>query len=193
MKHVEIFGFAGSTFVRTARMVCEEKHVDYQLLPLEFGEASHRALHPFLRMPIVRIGKNMLYETIAITTYIDEVFETPRLVPQKSLDRARMLQWISTCSDYLYKDLVRALLKSDDVPEEDLGIARRDLEVVDKQLRDGSFLLGNEIYLCDLFLAPMIAFAENHKASPQLFRGLEGLAAWQKRLWSRDSFLATQA
>ena len=47
MKHVEIFGFAGSTYVRTARMVCEEKQVDYQLQPLEFGQESHRAPHPW--------------------------------------------------------------------------------------------------------------------------------------------------
>ena len=166
MKHIEIFGFACSTFVRTVRMACVEKHVDYQILSLEFGQDSHRALHPFMRMPIVRIGMTVLYETLAIATYLDEVVDTPRLAPENSMGRARMLQWISTCSDYLYKDLVRTLLKSDDVSEEDLAVARRDLEVVDRQLQDGSFLLGNEIYLCDLFLAPMIAFAENHKSKP---------------------------
>lgn len=192
MKHVEIFGFAGSTYVRTARMVCEEKQVDYHLQPLEFGQESHRALHPFLRMPVVRIGKTTLYETLAITIYIDEAFDGPRLAPKDPMGRAQMLQWISTCNDYLYKDLVKAALKSDGPSEHDLAAARRALEVVDRQLNGSPFLLGNEIYLCDLFLAPMIAFAQNNKDKPELFRGLGGIAAWHDRLSSRASFAATQ-
>lgn len=192
MKHVELLGFAGSTYVRTARMVCEEKHVDYQLRPLEFGQESHRALHPFLRMPVMRVGKTMLYETSAIVTYIDESFDGPRLTPGEALGRAHMHQWISTCNDYLYGDLVQALLKSDSPSEEVLATARRDLEVVDTQLRGSSFLLGGEIYLCDFFLAPMIAFAET-KAGTPLFHGLDGLSSWRDRLWSRASFSETQS
>lgn len=191
MKHVEIFGFAGSTFVRTARMACEEKNVDYQLQPLEFGEDSHRALHPFLRMPVARIGKSILYETLAITTCIDEAFDGPALMPKEPVDRARVLQWISTCSDYLYASLVRGLLKEENVDEEALARARRDLEIVDRQLRGSPFLVGGEIYLCDLFLTPIIAFVESRAPNSPLFTGLEGIGAWKQRLWSRDSFAAT--
>jgi len=57
MRQIELFGFAGSTYVRTARMVCEEKNIDYRLRPLEFRQESHRALHRFLRMPARRAGK----------------------------------------------------------------------------------------------------------------------------------------
>lgn len=192
MKHVELFGFAGSTYVRTARMVCEEKHVDYQLEPLAFGQESHRALHPFLRMPIMRIGDTILYETSAIAIYIDESFDGPRLNPKEPLDRALMHQWISTCNDYLYHDLVLTLLKSDAPSDEDLATARQDLEIVDRQLRGNPFLLGGEIYLCDLFLAPMIAYAAS-RATPALFQGLDGLSAWRDRLESRSSFAATMA
>jgi len=192
MKHVEILGFAGSTYVRTARMVCEEKHVDYQLLPLEFGQDSHRTLHPFLRMPVVRVGKNTLYETLAIATYINEAFDGPRLAPKEAMGRAQMLQWISACSDYLYEDLVKAALKPDGASADESAAARRGLEIVNRQLDGNPFLLGSEIYLCDLFLAPMVAFAQRRKDQRELFRGLKGLAAWHDRLSSRASFTATQ-
>jgi len=192
MKHLEILGFAGSTYVRTARMVCEEKRVDYQLLPVEFGQDSHRALHPFLRMPVVRVGRHTLYETLAIATYIDEAFDGPRLAPKDAMGRAQMLQWISTCSDYLYEDLVKAALQPDGASADELAAARRGLEVVDRQLDSGPFLLGSEVYLCDLFLAPMVAFAQGRKDALELFRGLKGLAAWHDRLSSRTSFTATQ-
>ncbi len=190
MKHVELFGFAGSTYVRTARMVCAEKRVEYQLKPLEFRQDSHRELHPFLRMPVMRVGDLVLYESLAIATYIDDAFDGPRLVPGTPVGRARMLQWISTCSDYLYADLVQALLKSDDPSDADLAAARRDLEVVNQPLANRPFLLGDELYLCDLFLAPMIDFAHGHQAT--LFAGLDGLAAWRLRMASRSSFKGTQ-
>ncbi len=192
MKHLELFGFAGSTYVRTARMICEEKHVDYQLKPLEVREESHRVLHPFMRMPVMRIGNTILYETSAIATYIDESFDGTRLTPSEPLARAQMHQWISTCNDYLYRDLVQALLKSDDPSDEVLAAARQDLEIVDRQLRGNLFLLGGEIYLCDLFLAPMIAYAKS-KAKTSLFQGLDGLSAWEDRLESRASYSATQS
>lgn len=192
MKHLEILGFAGSSYVRTARMVCEEKRVDYQLLPLEFGQDSHRAMHPFLRMPVVRVGKNTLYETLAIATYINEAFDGPRLAPKDAMGRAQMLQWISTCADYLYKDVVKAALKDGGATADELAAARRGLEVVDRQLDGNPFLLGSEIYLCDLFLAPMVAFAKARKDQAALFRGLNGIAAWHDRLSSRASFSATQ-
>lgn len=192
MKHAELFGFAGSTFVRTARMACIEKHVEYQLKPLEFRAESHRALHPFLRMPVLRAGDLVLYETLAITTYIDEAFDGPRLMPINPSGRARALQWVSTCSDYLYRDLVSSLLAEGEPSDEVLAAARRDLEIVDRQLNDGPFLLGNELYLCDLFLAPMIAFAQAHAAAPRLFRSLDGIQTWHDRIASRSSFLETQ-
>lgn len=192
MKHVELFGFAGSTYVRTARMVCVEKRVDHQLQPLEFRHDSHRRLHPFLRMPVMRVGDLVLYETLAIATYIDEAFDGPRLSPDSPVGRARALQWISTCSDYLYRDLVQALLSAEDPSDCALHAARRGLEVIDTQLRDGHFLLGGEMYLCDLFLAPMIAFAQSHATAPRLFRALDGISAWSDRMASRTSFAGTQ-
>lgn len=190
MKHIELFGFAGSTYVRTARMVCAEKHVDYELKPLEFRQPSHRALHPFLRMPVLRVGDLVLCESLAIATYLDDAFDGPALVPNTPVGRARMLQWISTCSDYVYTDLVQALLKAEDPSDDDLATARRDLEVLDQQLARGPFLLGDELYLCDLFLAPMIDFAQGRRAT--LLAGLEGLSAWHQRIALRASFKETQ-
>lgn len=192
MSTIEIFGFAASTYVRTARMLCEEKRLEYQLKPLEFGQPSHRALHPFLRMPIMRIGELVFYETLAMSSYVDETFSGPRLAPTDAHERARMLQWISVFTDYLYSDLVRAGLKSENLSDDQLAVARRDLEVIDEQVQSGPYLLGKEVRLCDLFLAPMIAYAEQSKLTAGLLAGLDGLTAWRDRMWARRSFQATR-
>ncbi len=132
-------------------------------------------------------------ETFAIASYVDPTGSGPRLTPDDPLERARMVKWVSVCSDYLYPDLVRALLKQDAPSKEVLETARRDLEVVDRQLQGRSFLLGRELCLCDLFLAPIIAYADGKEVAKSLFKGLGGIASWQDRLWSRPSFTATQS
>lgn len=192
MQHIEIYGFAQSTYVRTARMVCEEKHLDYQLLPLEFRQDSHRALHPFLRMPVMRVGEVIIYETLAIACYLNSMNTSSPLEPSNPLQRAQMFQWISTCNDYLYPDLVAILLTENGPTQDQLDKARLDLELIDKQLMNEPFLLGKEIYLCDFFLAPMISFASGHPACQEIFLGLDWLQAWKQKLESRTSFKETQ-
>ena len=71
MTTVTIFGFPQSTFVRTVRMTCEEKGVPYSLESVEWGAASHRTRHPFLRIPAFQHGNFALYESLAIARYVD--------------------------------------------------------------------------------------------------------------------------
>jgi glutathione S-transferase len=71
MSQVEVFGFAPSTYVQTALLVAAEKGIPALLLPLEFGAESHRQLHPYAKMPVMRHGLVRLYETAAIAIYLD--------------------------------------------------------------------------------------------------------------------------
>jgi len=187
MKPVTIFGFAGSTFTRTARMVCLEKAIAHTLAPLEFGADSHRALHPFLKMPAMEHDGVRLYETLAIATYLDAVGPGPSLRPTRDLDLARMMQWISAAIDYLYPDLVSSQL---DAPPAS-GDARiaADLELLDRGLRDTAFLAGESLSIADLFVAPMIDFATRKTGIELAPRA--GLARWWRVVSERPSFRET--
>lgn len=66
MTDVVIYGFAQSSYVRTTRLVCEEKGVAYELAPVEFGSPAHLELHPFGKIPAFRHGDLVLHETSAI-------------------------------------------------------------------------------------------------------------------------------
>lgn len=191
MQQVEIHGFAGSTYVRTARMVCEEKGVPYNLVPLDFRSDSHRALHPFLRMPVLTIGKQRLYETLAIASHIDRSGKGSRLQPDDPAAQAEMLQWISVCNDYLYNDLVRVMVKSETPSADELATARRDLEVLERALSGRKFLTGTNLTLADLFLTPIINFVMDSSSGKELFNGLGALRQWYERMATRPSFKAT--
>lgn len=200
MSELIIYGYPASTFVRTVRMACVEKGVPYALDPFEsfeFRSETHGQLHPFLKMPVMRHDDVVLYETVAIGHYIDEIFEGPALVPAKLLDRCRMLQWISALNDSIYHRLVRQwilpVIRNPEM-DADTGLQRRNqardvLAVLDEHCGDGDYLVGNAVSLADLFLAPVLAYAV--KLDEHILGGLAALENVWAELSSRPSFAET--
>lgn len=189
MTDITLYGFAPSTYVRTARWICEEKGIGYRLAPLEFHQPSHYALHPFGRMPVLRHGNITLFETLAIGVYLDEAFRGASLTPTDVAGRARMFQWISSSVDYLYADLVRGLIEAGDADaSETIERARRDMAIVDRALNGQPFLAGKNLSLADLFLAPMLDYVLAHPQGAGLLDGHKKLSAWRDALWSRPGY-----
>src|SRR5436309_3046168 len=108
MSEVTLFGFPRSTYVQIAGLVLTHKDVPYRFhdLESEMGGPSHLALHPFDRVPILRHGDFTLYETAAITSYVDDAFDGPKLTPTNPQRRARMSQWISAINGYYYPYMI---------------------------------------------------------------------------------------
>jgi glutathione S-transferase len=191
MNPIKIFGFAESTYVRTARAICVEKGLPHELVPLEFRAESHRARHPFLKMPTIEHDGNSFFETLAIGTYLDSLSATPALQPANAAQRATMMQWISVAIDYLYRDLVGALL-ADALAEGAAMTAARDLDILEQRLSKSAYLAGDAISLADLFVAPRVAFAEGKDG--RFAPGERGaLKRWLEAMTSRESFKATAA
>ena len=192
MSTIQIFGFAPSTYTRTARMTCIEKGAPHTLEPLVFGQESHRAMHPFLKMPAMRHDGRMLYETLAIATYLDSVFDGPPLTPADPFECAQMFSWISAQIDYVYPAVVGILASETPPNASQVETARQSLSVCDARLRERTWLAGDDLSLADLFLAPMIAFATSLQAGPSLLSDFSGLDRWRSQIDPRPSFTETQ-
>ena len=93
---------AGSAYLWTAMMAADEKGVDHALNPVVFGSDEHLSLHPFAKMPVMQHGEVILYETQAITHYIDRAFDGPPLQPADALGQAEVLRWISLVNAYVF-------------------------------------------------------------------------------------------
>ena len=95
-----IYGPGVSTYVRTVRLVLEEKGADYQLVEIDILQGGHKtpehlARHPFGRVPAFEHDGFQLYETSAITRYLDAVLPGPQLTPGDPKGAARMQQAIA--------------------------------------------------------------------------------------------------
>ena len=106
-----LYGLSRSVYTRIARLALEEKGVRYTLEEVEiFGPAGvpaeHRARQPFGRIPAFTHDGFTLYETGAITRYVDEAFTGMRLQPQDAQARARMHQTIGIVDSYCYRPMI---------------------------------------------------------------------------------------
>lgn len=180
MTEIEILGFAPSTYVRSARMACHLARVPHTLAPLAFKEASHLALHPFGKMPILRDGDVVVFETLAILSYIDDRFHDGGLQPRPALARARMLQWASAAIDYFYPALVSGLL-SEQPDDAAIAAAGEVLKLLDGALAGHAYLVDDSESLADLLCFPMIDFAL-HKLGAETATGLPNLRGYHARI-----------
>lgn len=186
---VRIHGYPVSTWTRTACMVAIEKDIPYELVPIAYGGPEHEAMHPFKRIPVIEHDGLVIAESLAITGYLDEAFPGPSLQPPGLVERTRMRTWMSLCGDYVYRDVVRGLPRGTPPSPDQLEAARNVLGKVEQAIDDRPFLLGEEITLADLYLAPQAS--NGREKAPELLAALPRLSGWLAAVESRPSFTRT--
>ncbi|MEM7178984.1 MAG: glutathione S-transferase family protein, partial [Pseudomonadota bacterium] len=107
----ELHGYRISVFSWVARWALAEKGVAYRWVEVNpFAEdvpADYLALNPFCRVPTLVDGDFTLFETGAITEYVDEAFDGPPLMPATPVERARVRQIVALVAGDAYWPLVR--------------------------------------------------------------------------------------
>jgi glutathione S-transferase len=203
MSEIVIFGFPQSSYVRTVRMVCEEKGVSYELSLIKPGSQVSPSVHPFGRVPAIQHGDLHLYEASAIARYIDEVFPGPSLVPATPRARAVMEQWISAINAYLYDDLIRKYVFPYIFPQGAEGKPdrtaidaalphlRRDLHTMDQALAGAEWLAGDTLSLADLFAAPILAYTSMFPEGQAVLSDCPNMKRVGAAMTARPSYVKT--
>ncbi|HEV2673975.1 MAG TPA: glutathione S-transferase family protein [Aliidongia sp.] len=204
-----LFGAAYSVYVRIARLTLEEKGVAHDLVPVDVFAADglpadYLQRQPFGRIPAFEHEGFRLFETGAITRYVDEAFPGPRLQPEGARDRARVNQIISILDNYAYRTLVwdiyveRVSGPAKGRPADEARIAaalpqaRRCLDALVDLMGDGPWLAGSDLSLADLHAAPMIAYCVRAPEGRALIERAPRLQVWWGRMAARPGMLATE-
>jgi glutathione S-transferase len=194
-----LYGNPFSTYTRTARMAFEEKGVPYTLEPVDHHAPEFREIHPFGKIPAMRHGDLLLYETLAITTYVDESFDGPALRPETIRGRAEMNQWISATLDYFYASMVRKLVferlvapmqgrePNEALVAESLPEIEYQAKVLAKALEDRPHLAGESVSLADLFLYAPLFYVNFVAEGHAIIDNAGPLAGWLARMTERAS------
>ena len=184
-------------------MTCVEKELDYDLDPMLPQSDEIKALHPWGKVPVLRHGDFTLFETLAITRYIDEAFDGPALQPKDARRRAVMNQMISLTMDYVYPSMVRTLIiqrlvvpgrggtPDEAAIAEALPAIETQFLVLSGALHDHLYMAGDTATLADFFLLPIIFYVNFTPEGQKIVANSPRILKWLETMGTRPSDKAT--
>ncbi|MBI0537923.1 glutathione S-transferase family protein [Roseomonas sp. KE2513] len=207
MSDFTLWGFDGSTYVRTVKMLLAEKGATgYRQEPVnvlsgEPRQPEHLARHPFGKVPVLDHDGMRILETSAITRYLNDVLPGPSLVPATPKDRARMDMIVGLVDSYGYGALIAGVAayhlfpdfvggRNEAMRASGLENGRKLMDFV-MRTRGGSPFIAGELSLADLYLAPILFYVSLTPDRDAIF-GAEGLADWWSRVEALPSYRSTQ-
>jgi len=202
-----LFGPSYSVYVRIVKIALAEKdvacdQVDFDVFNREDWPADWLERQPFGLVPAFEHDGFRLYETRAITRYVDEAFDGPALQPGSAQGRARMEQAISVLDGQGYWPMVRQIFiqrverarqgtADEAVIAAALPKAERCLAALAGILGDDAFLAGPAFSLADAQAAPMFHYFLEAPEGRRLLAAQPPLGAWWSRVAARSSVQAT--
>lgn len=206
MTDTTLFGFDGSTYVRTVRCVLARKGVAYDqvsvnVLEGEPQQPEHLERHPFGKVPVLDIDGMRLRETDAIVRYLEARNPKAPMFPADAKVRAKADENAALINNYgygaiigfvayhLFPDLVGG--KNEEMRQSSIDQAKKLVNLVMENKGDAQFLAGDTPGFADYLLGPLVAYATMTEDGA-IILSLDGVQNWWDKL-SADAVFASTA
>ncbi|CAA9414407.1 Glutathione S-transferase domain protein [uncultured Microcoleus sp.] len=175
MSKLVVWGTPVSTYVRTVRLLLEEIGADYTLHSVDIfnGEsqsADYLAKNPFGKVPTIEVNGELLYETAAITEYLDATLADRKFSFSDPMLQARMRQIMAIIDSYLYGPAISTIViqrlivptqggKTDEAKVKNaIAPAQTAIEAIESLTAGSPYLLGSEVSIADFYLIPIFIY-----------------------------------
>lgn len=191
MTKLLLISFELCPYAQRARIVLNEKNIDYDLTYIELSNKPDWFLDisPTGKVPILKVGDFPLFETNAICEYINELASNS-LFPKESLERAKCRSWIEFGSGLLSKISILYSEKGKERFEVRLNQIKIDLKKVELQLQ-GPYFSGSEFGIVDATYATLFRYLDIFKNNYNLdlLENLPKAEQWKDLLLARGSVI----
>ena len=197
---IELHGIPGSRALRSIWAI-EEVGVAHKLVPTSFiGDSKkpdYLKINPNGRIPALVDGDVTLFESMAINLYLARTYGGD-LYPRNPGDQARAEQWSFWGMTELEPHLMQMVLHKVMLPEDQrspdaVAAAERDIErplrVLDAQLAERPYLLGDAFSIADLNVASVLSMSAFVGYDASAFANV---SRWLGECLSRPSFARAQ-
>ena len=166
---MKIYGSPLSPFVARVALACDHKGIGYDLTMPEGGMKAPEflSMNPFGKMPTVKDGKTVLYESGVILPYLDDKYEKKALVP-KSAAAAGKARLIATVSDLyvqapalnLFRQIVGRAPKDKQAAKGFIAELEKGLDVLNGYISPGPCAAGKSFTVADCYAGPALVFVD---------------------------------
>jgi glutathione S-transferase len=202
---LELYWGSGSPFAWRVMLTLELKRLPYESKLLEFSKEDHKSpgylkLNPRGKVPTLKDGDFVLYESIGIMAYLDRKYPDPPIFGRTPQETGQIWCSISETDSYLlepaFKVVVplyfaRGLEKTDEIQSAAATI-RQELGRINAALSHSVWIAGSQISAADIALFPfvqtLLRAASKDAAKPlnlgfsPLGQTYPNIAVWMKRV-----------
>ena len=204
---ITVYSIPGSPFGRAVLATMAEKSAPCRFVavaPPAHKGPEHLARHPFGRVPAIDDDGFKLYETQAITRYVDAVYGAPRaLTPRDPKAEARMNQVIGVIDWYFFAPNSAMTLGFNRIIAPRLGIpvneeavtaslpaTRQCIEILAGFLEKRAYIAGDTFSLADIHAGTQLDLLATAPEAAEMLKGTP-IPPWLERLAARPSFATT--
>lgn len=177
-------------YVQRAAIVLAEKGVPFERtdIDLENKPDWFMAISPRGKVPLLKVGDDVLFESSAIVEYLDET-HGPRLHPENPVTRARHRAWMEFGSAVLGD--IWTLEVTSEKKAFDTAVAglKEKFARVESELGEGPYFADENFTIVDAVFAPAFRIFETFDdvADLGVFDGLPKVRKWRAALANRPS------
>lgn len=186
----QLISFKLCPFVQRSVITLLEKGIDFDITYIDLKNPPDWFLEisPFGKVPVLKIGDTVLFESQVINEYLDEV-NPPPLQPADPLLRAIDRMWIAYGSNLNFE--IHAIMVEKDAEKwaAKLAETKKEFARVEQELGDGPFFNGKDFSLTDAAYAPPLMRARllDKHFGTALLADTTKMAAWAEVLCQRDT------
>ncbi len=211
---IELYWGSGSPFAWRVMLTLEVKGLAYESKLLEFSKGDHKTpayleLNPRGKVPTLRDGDFVLYESLAIMSYLDRKYPEPPLFGRTAEETGLIWRVLAESESYMLPPgdkLIRPIFfgKGLDNIEEIQQAAeslRQELKLIDGRLAGSPWLVGHKISAADIgvfpFLQLLLRAASKDAARPfnfgflPLAQNFPNIAIWVQRIEGLPNYQRT--
>jgi glutathione S-transferase len=148
-------------YVQRAAITLDEKQVPYERVYVDLSNKPDwfTAISPLGKVPLLRVGSEVLFESAVIVEYLEET-HGPAMHPADPLERARHRAWIEFGSATL-----GAIGRFYSAPDDEaLAAGMEDLKAkfdwLERHLGEGPYFAGERFQLVDAVFGPVFRYFE---------------------------------
>ncbi len=195
---IQIYGPAGSSAGRCF-WALEEIGVPYEAVPINFKNQDHKKpeylrMNPNGKVPVLRDGDYVLWESMAINLYLAEKYK-PALLGADLYEKADILKWSFWGLAEYQKPIIDAFIQKVFVPEahRDNALIAKCLEkiaplnqILNQHLEGRSYIVGTAFSLGDINVATVAKLCPMIGIDLSQFPAIQ---SWLGRLMERPAAL----
>lgn len=192
MPAITVYGSVLSPFVARVLLACDYKGLETVVTMPKDGIKSpeYLKLNPFGKIPAIKDGSVVLYESAVIVDYLDTKYKKKKLVPASAKAMAQTRLIAAIAAEYVQGAGLKffRFKRANQNNQEDIDATKAELakglDVLEKVITKKKFAAGASPTVADCFVVPALFFAVHAGALFGVSDTLEGrpkLSAYWKR------------